>query len=91
MTELVRLDRDGPHVVLTLNRPDKLNALSYALVDLLLARLDALEDDDGVRAIVLTGAGCAPSVPGRTSLTLRRTSKPAPTVPRGASSRAARR
>jgi enoyl-CoA hydratase/carnithine racemase len=57
MTELVLLARDGPHVVLTLNRPDKLNALSYALVDQLLAQLDALEDDDGVRAIILTGAG----------------------------------
>jgi enoyl-CoA hydratase/carnithine racemase len=57
MTELILLDRDGPHAVLTLNRPEKLNALNYALVDRLLARLDALEDDDGVRAVILTGAG----------------------------------
>ena len=42
---------------LTLNRPEKLNAVSYALADGLLERLDALEADDGVRAVILTGAG----------------------------------
>ena len=42
---------------LTLNRPEKLNAISYALADGLLERLDALEADDGVRAVILTGAG----------------------------------
>ncbi len=44
---------------LTLNRPEKLNALSYALIDALAARLDALERDDRVGAVVLTGAGRA--------------------------------
>ena len=57
MTDLVMMDKEGPHVVLTLNRPDKLNALSYPLIDELMARLDELEADDAVRAVVLTGAG----------------------------------
>ncbi|MBI5258275.1 MAG: crotonase/enoyl-CoA hydratase family protein [Burkholderiales bacterium] len=57
MPELVTLDREGPHAVLTLNRPDKLNALSYALIDELMARLDSIEADDTLRAVVLTGAG----------------------------------
>jgi len=57
MTDLVLMDKEGPHVVLTLNRPDKLNALSYPLIDELMARLDELEADDAVRAVVLTGAG----------------------------------
>ncbi|CAL8980974.1 Short-chain-enoyl-CoA hydratase [Rhodoplanes serenus] len=42
---------------LTLNRPDKLNALNYATIDALMAHLDAIETDPAVRAVVLTGAG----------------------------------
>jgi enoyl-CoA hydratase len=42
---------------LTLNRPDKLNAINYATADLLLAMLDALETDERVGAIIITGAG----------------------------------
>lgn len=43
--------------LLTLNRPDKLNALNYELIERLSALLDRIERDDTVRAIVLTGAG----------------------------------
>lgn len=57
MTDLVLSEtRDGV-AILTLNRPEKLNALNYALIDRLLAILDAVEIDDGVRAVILTGAG----------------------------------
>lgn len=57
MSDVVTIDiRDGM-AVLTLNRPDKLNALSRRLVDRLTALLDALEFDHAVRAIILTGAG----------------------------------
>jgi enoyl-CoA hydratase/carnithine racemase len=44
---------------MTLNRSDKLNALDYALIDRLMALLDAIEEDDRLRAVVLTGAGRA--------------------------------
>lgn len=54
---LIETARHGQHVVLTLNRPDKLNALSYALIDELMDRLNALERDDSVRCLVLTGQG----------------------------------
>jgi enoyl-CoA hydratase/carnithine racemase len=47
----------GKVALLTLNRPNKLNALNYALIDRLMERLDAIERDAQVRAIVLTGAG----------------------------------
>jgi enoyl-CoA hydratase/carnithine racemase len=57
MTPLVLAERQGSHLVLTLNRPDKLNALSYALIDELMARLDEAEADPALRAVVLTGAG----------------------------------
>jgi enoyl-CoA hydratase len=43
--------------LLTLNRPDKLNALNYETIDRLMAHLDQLEVAADVRAIILTGAG----------------------------------
>jgi enoyl-CoA hydratase/carnithine racemase len=43
--------------VLTIHRPDKLNALDYALIDALTAALDELEADPAVPAVILTGAG----------------------------------
>ena len=42
--------------VLTLNRPEKRNALSRALRDEIVLRLDALAKSDAVRVVVLTGA-----------------------------------
>jgi enoyl-CoA hydratase/carnithine racemase len=46
-------------VRLTLNRPDKLNALNGAMVAALMTALDAAEADPDVRVIVLAGAGRA--------------------------------
>jgi enoyl-CoA hydratase len=43
--------------VLTLNRPDKLNALNYELVEELHAALDGFGADNACRVVVLTGAG----------------------------------
>ncbi|KUM26870.1 enoyl-CoA hydratase [Mesorhizobium loti] len=57
MTDLVLCEIRDRVAVLTLNRPEKLNALNYALIDRLLAILDRLETDDAVRAVILTGAG----------------------------------
>ena len=57
MTELVLRETRGAIAVLTFNRADKLNALNYALIDELMQLLDQIEDDAGVRAVVLTGAG----------------------------------
>lgn len=48
--------RDGVALI-TLNRPEKLNALSYGLMRELDDELTGIEDDDGVKAVVLTGAG----------------------------------
>ena len=57
MSELVLLEMKGPVALITLNRPEKLNALSYALIDRLMELLDQIEDDAGIRAVVLNGAG----------------------------------
>lgn len=45
--------------VLTLNRPDKLNAVNRPMIEALDAALDAAEADEAVRAIVVAGAGRA--------------------------------
>ena len=57
MTETVLFEHRDAIAVLTLNRPEKLNALDYATNDRLLDLLDGIERDDGVRAVVITGAG----------------------------------
>ena len=55
--EFILSERCGEVAVITLNRPDKLNALRFALVRELDEALSACEADDGVKAVVLTGAG----------------------------------
>jgi 2-(1,2-epoxy-1,2-dihydrophenyl)acetyl-CoA isomerase len=55
----VRLDRDGAVAVLTLNRPDRRNALTVELKEALLGAVTAVADDPGVRAVLLTGSGRA--------------------------------
>ena len=50
--------RDG-YAVITLNRPDKYNALSLQLLRELAEACDRAEADESVRAVVLTGAGKA--------------------------------
>lgn len=52
------VDRPTPHVaVLTLNRPDRLNALTHELVAALHEQLAVVKHDPDVRVVVLTGAG----------------------------------
>ena len=43
----------------TLNRPEKLNALTTVMLDELIAAFDQSDADDGVRAVIVTGAGRA--------------------------------
>ena len=55
---LLELSRPRPDVaVITLNRPDKLNALNFGLVEELHQTLDEVDHDDLCRVVVLTGAG----------------------------------
>ena len=55
-TLLIERHADG-YAVVTLNRPEALNALNSALFRDLAAFLDAVEHDDGVRCLILTGSG----------------------------------
>jgi 2-(1,2-epoxy-1,2-dihydrophenyl)acetyl-CoA isomerase len=55
-TDLLETVKDGV-AVLTLNRPDRLNAMSRPMLDALLEALPRLADDPAVGVVVLTGAG----------------------------------
>ncbi|MEU8986216.1 enoyl-CoA hydratase-related protein [Streptomyces sp. NPDC048558] len=55
--ELVLAEHRGPVLLLTFNRPAKLNAWTDELEDRYFALLDAAENDPDVRAVVVTGAG----------------------------------
>jgi enoyl-CoA hydratase len=58
MSDLL-IENHGAVRVLTMNRPEKRNALNMALSEALLDGLRAADTDTGVRSIVLTGAGRA--------------------------------
>ena len=55
-TDLIEQVKDGV-AVLTLNRPDRLNAMSRPMLDALLEALPRLAEDPAVGVLVLTGAG----------------------------------
>src|SRR5688500_20342901 len=55
--ETVLLERDGRVAILTFNRTEKLNALNDQVREELLAHLAARENDAGIGAVVLPGAG----------------------------------
>ena len=59
MMESVLLEKDGPIGWLTLNRPDKRNALSLELMGDMLERLDQVAEDGETRIVVIRGNGQA--------------------------------
>ena len=58
-TEDLRAEIDGGVAVITMNRPDRRNAFSHAMVSALGAVLAQVETDEAVGCVVLTGAGGA--------------------------------
>jgi enoyl-CoA hydratase len=57
MTDLVTLERRGAVAVITINRPETLNALDMATLAALDAHVTQAERDEAVRVVVFTGAG----------------------------------
>lgn len=55
--EPVLVERDGRVAIVTLNRPERMNAVNDALRSALIDTLGRLNADPAVRAVVLTGAG----------------------------------
>lgn len=59
MSELVHLEKQAAVAVVTLDRPEALNALNAALLDQFGGVIDRIETDPSIRAVVVTGAGRA--------------------------------
>ncbi len=55
----VEFEREGRVAVLTLSRPEVMNAISREMLDRLDDHLDSIEHDQDLRAVVLTGSGRA--------------------------------
>ena len=57
VSDVVLLEREGAIAIVTINRPEKLNALNDAVFAGLRNVLDALENDASVKVLIITGAG----------------------------------
>src|SRR3546814_5683855 len=57
MTDLVRREDRGGRALLTLNRPDKLNAMTVAMFADLRRHVEALKADASISCVILRGAG----------------------------------
>jgi enoyl-CoA hydratase len=55
--ETIRVERDGPLAVITIARPDKLNALNSTARREIMTAVDELAADESIRVAILTGAG----------------------------------
>jgi 2-(1,2-epoxy-1,2-dihydrophenyl)acetyl-CoA isomerase len=55
----ITVERDGPVAVVSFNRPDTLNAIEASIRRELFDATNAVNADDGIRVVILTGAGRA--------------------------------
>jgi enoyl-CoA hydratase/carnithine racemase len=55
--EVLKVERSGNFVTLTMNRPEKRNALNVAMMQALDEAITSIEDDKDVRAVIVRGAG----------------------------------
>jgi len=58
-TDSLLVERQGPTVVLTMNRPEKMNTLNPDMIVRLADAWDLVDGDDSIRSAILTGAGDA--------------------------------
>jgi enoyl-CoA hydratase len=64
MSARVRSEIEGPVAILTLDRPEKLNAIDGPMIEALEAWVEAVEADRTIRVAILTGSGKAFSAGG---------------------------
>src|SRR6202044_4247890 len=55
--EAILYETRGPVAIITLNRPERLNAIGAAVREEVHAAIEAAHQDDAVRAAIITGAG----------------------------------
>src|SRR5258708_12621074 len=57
MSEALAVERQGPIGLITMNRPERHNAFDDALITELTEAFRSMEAEDGIRVVVLSGAG----------------------------------
>lgn len=57
MSDNIIVEVDGPIGIITINRPEKLNAMTPEMARALVAAVEGFNGDDAVRCVILTGAG----------------------------------
>ncbi len=55
--EDIKLEKDGPIAILTLHRPDKMNAFTGRMMYEMIEAFDLTDADDDIRAVIVTGHG----------------------------------
>ncbi|HYF02341.1 MAG TPA: enoyl-CoA hydratase-related protein [Patescibacteria group bacterium] len=55
--QTIQFENKGNYAIITLNRPDKLNALNAELLKELSYQLDSIKANDSIRALIITGSG----------------------------------
>ena len=59
MADVVRLEKQGAVAIVTIDRPEALNALNSEVIGAVGTTIDAIEADEDIQAVVVTGAGRA--------------------------------
>lgn len=57
MSENIKVERDGFVGIITISRPEKLNSMTPEMAQALVAAVEGFNGDDGIRCVILTGAG----------------------------------
>ncbi len=57
ISDNVQIRKDKPSGTITLNRPDRRNALSREIVEMLITAFEDFHQEKSVRAVILTGTG----------------------------------
>jgi enoyl-CoA hydratase/carnithine racemase len=55
--EQIKLEQDGPIAILTLNRPEKMNAFTGKMMFEMIDAFDKTDANDEIRAVIVTGSG----------------------------------
>ena len=55
--ETIKLESDGPLAILTLHRPDNMNAFTGKMMYEMIEAFDLTDADDSIRAVIVTGSG----------------------------------
>jgi len=64
VSDEILVERDGPLLRVTFNRPDQRNAMTWGMYDGLVAACETADSDDDIRVMVLRGAGDVAFVAG---------------------------